>query len=139
MSTAQNTSALHDAVAAWNEGDGEAYLTLYSEDVTHHGPAPEPFDAAANRAFYEATWAAFPESRLTIDDVVAAGDKVSARFHLEGKHQGEFMGIPATGRPFVLPGQTILRFAGGKVVERWTTSDLLGLMVQLGVVPPPGG
>jgi predicted ester cyclase len=138
MSAEQHRAALDTAVVAWNRGDGETYLKVYDPSVRHHGLGPEPFDQAANRAFYEGLWAAFPGSRLVIDDTIAEGDQLAVRFHLNGEHHGEFMGVPPTGRAIVLTGQTVLRFADGRVVERWTTGDLLGLMIQLGAVPGPG-
>ena len=139
MPAEENRATLTAAVEAWNAGDGEGYLALYDPAIVHHGLAPEPFDAAANRGFYEAMWAAFPGSQLVVDDTVAEGDKLAARFHLGGEHKGEFLGVPPTGRPFVLNGQTVMRFRDSRVVERWTTGDILGLMVQLGALPPPGG
>lgn len=137
MSAEQNRAALDAAVAAWNKGDGATYLKVYDPSVRHHGLGPEPFDQTANRAFYEGMWTAFPGSQLTIDDTIAEGDQLAVRFHLTGEHHGEFMGVPPTGRAFVLVGQTVLRFRDGRVVERWTTGDLLGLLVQLGAIPGP--
>jgi predicted ester cyclase len=84
-------------------------------------------------------WAAFPGCQLTVDDTIAEGDQLAVRFHLSGEHHGEIMGVPPTGRAFVLNGQTVLRFRDGRVVERWTTGDLLGLLIQLGAIPAPGG
>lgn len=139
MSVEQNRAALDAAAAAWNRDDHEGYLTVYDPAIRHHGPGPEPLDQEANRAFYETLWAAFPGIRLAFDDVVAEGDKLAVRFHLSGEHRGEFMGIPPTGRAIVLTGQTVLRFRDARIVERWTTADLLDLMVQLGVVPAPTG
>lgn len=137
MPAEQNRAALDTAVAAWNKGDEETYLKVYDPSVRHHGLGPEPFDQAANRAFYEGLWAAFPGSQLTIDDTIAEGDQLAVRFHLDGEHHGEFMGVPPTGRAIVLNGQTVMRFGDGRVVERWTTGDLLGLMIQLGAIPAP--
>jgi predicted ester cyclase len=57
---------------------------------------------------------------------------------MSGTHQGDFMGVPATGHEIVLPGITILRFGGDRVIERWSQADMLGLLVQLGAVPAPG-
>jgi predicted ester cyclase len=139
MSVEQNRAALEAAVAAWNKGDGETYLKVYDPSVRHHGLGPEPFDQAANRAFYEGIWAAFPGSRLTIDDTIAEGDQLAVRFHLDGEHRGEFMGVPPTGRAIVLNGLTVLRFRDGRVVERWTIGDNFGLMIQLGAIPTPAG
>ncbi len=139
MPAEQNRAALDAAVAAWNTDDRAGYLSVYDPSVRHHGVGPEPLDQVANRAFYEGLWAAFPGSRLTVDDTVAEGDRLAARFHLDGEHRGEFMGVPPTGRAIVLDGQTVLRFGDGRIVERWTTVDMLGLMMQLGAIPAPAG
>ncbi|HEV3401941.1 MAG TPA: ester cyclase [Acidimicrobiales bacterium] len=125
------------AVDAWNAGDGEEYLKLYDPSIVHHGLAPEPFDQVANRGFYEALWVAFPGAQLNIDDTISEADRLALRFHLVGEHKGEFMGVPATGRAFRLNAQTIMRFRNGRVVERWTTGDTLGLLTQLGALPGP--
>ena len=138
MSVKTNEEALAAAVEAWNAGDHDRYLALYDPSIVHHGLGPEPFHDKANRGFYEAIWAAFPGAQLEIDDTLADGDKLALRFHFAGEHTGEFMGVPPTGRPFVLDGQTILSFRDGRVIERWTTSDLLGLLTQLGAIPAPG-
>jgi predicted ester cyclase len=139
MSAEQNRAALQAAVAAWNQGDRETYLKVYDPSIRHYGLGPEPLDQAANRSSYEAMWTAFPGSQLTIDDTVAEGDQLAARFHLSGEHRGEFMGVPPTGRPFVLNGQTAMHFRDGRILERWTTADMLGLLIQLGVMAAPGG
>jgi predicted ester cyclase len=57
---------------------------------------------------------------------------------MSGIHSGTFLNVPASGRPYVLPGITVLRFAGGKVTERWSSADMLGLLVQVGALPAPG-
>jgi predicted ester cyclase len=139
MSAEQNRAALGAAVEAWNQDERETYLEVYDPAIRHHGLGPEPLDQVTNRGSYEAMWAAFPSSQLTIDDTIAEGDQLAARFRLSGEHLGEFMGIPATGRPFVLNGQTVMRFRDGRILERWTTADMLGLLVQLGAMPGSGG
>jgi steroid delta-isomerase-like uncharacterized protein len=80
---------------------------------------------------------AFPDRQLTLDDVVAEGDSVVVRTTLEGTHQGEIEGIPATGIPVSQPSITIFRLANGKIVEGWFASDNLSMMQQLGVIPTP--
>jgi steroid delta-isomerase-like uncharacterized protein len=82
---------------------------------------------------------AFPDMRVTIEDLVAEGDKVAARWSVTGTHRGELMGIPATGKRVTVTGIEINRFAGGKLVEHWESFDQLSMMQQLGVVPAPGG
>lgn len=79
---------------------------------------------------------ALPDAHLYIEDEIAEGDRVTTRFTIHGTHQGELMGIPATGKQVNLGGIHIARVAGGKIVERWYESDMMGVMVQLGVIPP---
>ena len=79
--------------------------------------------------------AAFPGKRVTVDDAVSSGDKVVVRWTMRGAHEGELMGIPASGADVTLTGITMYRFENGKVAEEWTYADMLGLMQQVGAVP----
>lgn len=133
----ENRASLERAIENWNEGNLAGYLELYDPGVVLHGYQGVEPGLEGVRRFYEAFWAAFPGSRITLEDVVSEGDKVACRFTLRATHGGEFNGIPATGREVSLPGITVLRFAGGKCVERWSQADFLGLMQQLGVIPAP--
>jgi len=133
----RNENALMDAITRWNADDLDGYLDLYAEDARLHGFAPEPLDTTGARAFYEGLVAAFPGSHIELHDTFGDGDRLTTRFTLTGRHDGDFMGLPATGREIALPGITILHFRDGRCVERWTCSDMLGLLVQLGAVPPP--
>lgn len=81
--------------------------------------------------------AAFPDRQVTIDDVVAEGDRVVVRTTLNGTHQGEMQGIPATGNAVTQPSITIFRLTNGKIAEGWYASDHLSMMQQLGVIPAP--
>jgi predicted ester cyclase len=83
--------------------------------------------------------AAFPDIRITIQDEFADGDRVGTRGAVTGTHQGEFMGIPPTGKPVNVKYLDLWRVEDGKFVENWVQMDMLGLLQQLGVVPPPGG
>jgi predicted ester cyclase len=133
----EQQEAVGRAVAAFNAGDIGTYMELYDPSVVLHGYAPEPIDFEGAKAFYSMLMAAIPGGQLAGDDILQDGNKVVVRFTLKGKHGGEFLGVPATGKPVVLSGQTILRFDGTKVVERWQTADLLGAMVQIGAIPAP--
>jgi steroid delta-isomerase-like uncharacterized protein len=81
----------------------------------------------------------FPDLRVTVEDVVAEGDRVVTRFTARATHRAPFMGIPATGRTVTMTGIHVDRVADGWIAERWETVDLFGLMRQLGgtVTPPP--
>ncbi len=80
---------------------------------------------------------AFPDLNVTVEDMIAEGDKVVARITLRGTHKGEFMGIAPTGKQIKLATIDIVRIAGGKIAERWGVGDNLGMMEQLGVIPAP--
>ena len=80
---------------------------------------------------------AFPRYELTIDDMVAEGDKVALRATFRGVQQGDFQGIPASGREVSIPVMLIYRIAGDKIVQFWLNADGLGLLQQLGAVPVP--
>lgn len=81
--------------------------------------------------------AAFPDWTSTPDDMVVEGDRVAARWTVRGTHQGDFMGIPATGREITMAEAGILRFEDGRLVELWRVADELALLRQLGVLPSP--
>ncbi len=137
MSAEEDRAVVQRAIENWNRGDLAGYLELYDPDAVLHGyPGVEPGLESIKR-FYDAFWAAFPDSHIMIDDVIAEGDEVASRFTLRATHQGDFMGIPPTGGQVTLAGITILRFAGGRCVERWGQADFLGLMQQLGAIPAP--
>ncbi len=134
---------LDRAVARWNAGDLDGYLGLYDETLRLHGYAPEPMGKAEATGFYQMICATLsPPGRATpvldIHDAMESGDRLACRFTMSGAHSGPFMNIPASGKPYMLAGITMLRFANGRVVERWASADMLGLLVQIGAVPPPG-
>src|SRR5215211_6312650 len=81
---------------------------------------------------------AFPDFRWTVEDQLAEGDKVTTRYTLSGTHEGEFFGVPASGRRVEVSGINIDRFEGGKLVEEWASYDLLGAMRQMGAFPERG-
>ncbi len=81
---------------------------------------------------------AFPDLQVTVEDLIAEGDKVVGRLTVTGTHQGELMGIPATGKKVSFSEIHIVRISNGKVVEHWEVADIMSMMQQLGVVQPPG-
>ncbi|MEU7817866.1 ester cyclase [Pseudonocardia sp. NPDC049154] len=135
--SSRNETALARAIERWNAGDLEGYLEIYADEIQLHGMAPQPLDKQAVRATYQAMFAAFPGNHLELHETFSDGDRLACRFTLTGRHDGDYMGIPQTGRDISLPGITILHFRDARCVERWVCADTLGLLVQLGVVPPP--
>jgi steroid delta-isomerase-like uncharacterized protein len=132
-----NVARLQAAVHEWNVGNLEGYLALYDSNAILHGYAGVQPGQAGIRQFYQAFWQAFPDSQLLCEDVFASGDRVACRFVLQGKHLGKFQGIPPTGREITVPGITILEFANGGCIRRWSYTDSAGLLQQLGAVPSP--
>jgi predicted ester cyclase len=82
--------------------------------------------------------AEFPDVRITVDDMIAADDKVVLRWHSEGTHRGELAGLAPTGAHGSVTGISIDRWNDGKIVEAWAEWDNLGLARQLGAAPPEG-
>jgi steroid delta-isomerase-like uncharacterized protein len=133
----RNETALHQAIERWNAGDLDGYLNVYDPSVRLHGYTPNPLDHTEVAHFYAAIFEAFPGNSLTLHETFSDDDRLVCRFTLAGRHDGPFLGVPATGRDISLPGITILHFREGRCVERWSYADMLGVLVQIGAVPPP--
>ena len=80
---------------------------------------------------------AFPDLRLTVEDIVSEGETVAARVAFHGTHRGEFQGTPPSGKQVAFSSMEFNRVVGGKVEEHWVELDLFGLMQQLGTIPEP--
>ena len=133
---------VEQARQAWNDGDLAGYLDLYDDTIRLHGYAPEAMDKSSVEGFYRAIFGALSERGrsspvLTFHEILVDGDLYCCRFTMAGVQTGEFMGHPASGRDYALDGITIMRFAGDRVVERWSTADFLGLLTQIGALPAP--
>jgi len=121
---------------AFNSRNVDLLDDLVSEHcVDHHLPPELPPGREGLKLWFNGAFAAFPDCQITVKDMVAEGDKVAIRFEFSGTHQGEFMGIPATGNQFSITGMALARISGGKLAEWWENADVMGMMQQLGVVP----
>lgn len=118
----------------FNEGRRELAEEFLAENIELHGTGLAP-GLEVVKQWLNMFAAAFPDGQMTIEDVVAEGDRVVARNILNGTHQGEMQGIPATGKAVSVPSITIFRLDNGKIAEGWLVSDNLGMMQQLGVIP----
>ena len=124
---------------AHNQNNLAALDEIVAADLVSHNHLPNvPQGREGGKMVHQGSLAAFPDGKTTTDDLVAEGDKVVERFTLAGTHNGEFMGIPATGKRVTVTGMSIFRIANGKIVEHWGENDGIGLMMQLGVLPSPG-
>jgi steroid delta-isomerase-like uncharacterized protein len=96
--------------------------------------SPTPMDLESYKKFLVARRAAFPDRRFVVKDMIAEGDKVSARFTMRGTHKGEFQGIAPSGREVTVSGIDMICLSEGKMVEDRVEVDQLGMMQQLGVI-----
>jgi len=122
-----------------NAGDIDGFGELLADDFVEHEETP---GLAPTREgvidFFRMYRTAFPDLRMAPEDVLVSGDKVVARVRATGTHQGEFMGIPATGKRIDVQLVDIVRFAeDGRAHEHWGVFDAMTMMQQLGVVPAP--
>lgn len=92
----------------------------------------------ALKAHIKEAEAGFPRYEVPIEDMIAEGDKVMIRIRLVAKHEGTFMGLPATHKRVDVPGVVIYRIEGGKIAQHWLFMDNAALMQQLGLVPETG-
>ena len=125
--------------AAWNQGNPSVIDDLFAATFHHHNPGvPNGGSREGFKQFNSVFRSAFPDLRISQDDVIAEGDQVVTRFTVHGTHQGELQGIPPTGKQMTITGIEIVRVSGGKIVEAWSEFDQLGMLQQLGVIPAPG-
>jgi steroid delta-isomerase-like uncharacterized protein len=143
MSTAQETrnkatfNRFHDAV---NTGDLELISKTIDEivapDALIHTPLPvDATGAQALKHVWPMLLRGLPDVHVTIEDLIAEGDKVVSRNSVTGTHQGEYMGLPATGRTITYNEIFVLRFVNGRIAETWGIVDVLSQLKQLGAVP----
>jgi steroid delta-isomerase-like uncharacterized protein len=109
-----------------------------AEFVNHSAPQGLPADREGIKILTAMFKGAFPDSYFSVEDMIAEGDKVVTRKTFHGTHEGEFMGIPPSGRPVNVSLIDVVRISDGRVVEHWSVGDNLGMMQQLGVIPQPG-
>jgi predicted ester cyclase len=124
----------------FNEGNLDSMDQYLAEGYVEHtsGPNPDVEGIPAAREYHGTLNEAFPDFEVTIEDLIAEGNKVVQRSRISGTHEGEFMDIPPTGNEIDVPGALICRIEDGKVAESWGLNDTLGLMAQLGIVDLPG-
>lgn len=124
----ENKAILNRVVALWNTGDLTNMDEIFSADFVNHDPYWEAPDCESYKQWVASQLPGEP--RLTVDDIIAKGDKVACRWTSRFTHQ-------ASGKQVECVGIDICRFADGKIVERWWSKDIMGVLQQLGMIPPP--
>jgi steroid delta-isomerase-like uncharacterized protein len=138
ISNKATLSRLHHAL---NSGDEELISTTIDEifDPDVRISTPLPIDATGAQALKQ-VWAtllrAYPDLHVMVEDLFGEQDRLVARNTVTGTHQGEYLGLPPTGRSVTYNEMLIVRFADGRIAETWGVVDLLSQMQQLGAIPP---
>jgi predicted ester cyclase len=131
----ENPNAEHvlRALARFNARDLEGYLEMFDKSVIFHGmPRRLKPGVGGLRDYYTAMIAAFPDIRLTSEEIIADGDKIADRYSFYGTHKGTYLGIAPTLKLIMSTGIVFHFFRNGKIYETWQSSDNLGFMTQLG-------
>ncbi len=137
MSTEENKAIIRRFVEeVQSKHDIDLMDELFSPDFYDHGTTSHTLEEA--KQFFAMLFAAFPDIRADIHDQIAEGDKVVTRKTFHATHQGEFMGLPPTGKKVAFDVIDIFRIANGRIAEHWFVGDMMALMQQIGAVPQPG-
>jgi steroid delta-isomerase-like uncharacterized protein len=124
----------------WNKNNLDAAGDYVAVDAIDHNQIDPniPQGLEGTKQGWAQIHDAFPDMVVTINDQIAEGGKVVFRATMNGTHQGEFMGVPPTGKIMSAEFIDIVRIENGKIVERWGLIDMAEVMQQLGLMPPPG-
>lgn len=135
MPETDNMELVKRSLAKFNAGDLEGYLQMFDRSVIFHGLSRRLKPGVGGlREYYTQLRLAFPDMRLSSEDLFAEGEKVANRYTFYGTHKGEYMGVAPTMKLVVSAGMVINLFRNGKCIETWQSSDALGFLTQLGVV-----
>ena len=134
MSMEENKSIVRRFIAVFNEKNVDVLDAFVAADLVHHGWGTSTLEGY-KQSF---DFAAIPDLHYTIHDVMAEGEKATARWTGGGTHKREIFGIPPTGKHVTWTGINIFRIVDGKIVEVWFEGSILSLYRQLGAYPPLG-
>lgn len=135
MNPEENKAAKRRYVAAFNARNLDAIDELFAPGYVLHVPgAPDVEGPGALKQMVAGTFESLSDVVLTVEDMVAEGDRVATRWTITALHTGNFMGVPATNRRITIRGMILDRFVDGRMVEAWDLFDTYGVMQQLGSV-----
>jgi len=139
MSTEQNKDIVRRYQEAHNKNDMAALDGLVATDIVSHNHFPGlPQGLEGSKMGHQGLLKTFPDLHTDTENLIAEGDKVVQLFTVSGTDKGGFMGAPPTGKSYKVGGISIFRIANGKIVEHWGQFDQMSVMMQLGLMPPPG-
>jgi steroid delta-isomerase-like uncharacterized protein len=138
MNTAEYQKVIERYFGAWNSGDLAVFDEIIAPDYINHSPAiPNPPPGPVGlKPIVTTIRTAFPDIHFTVEDMVIGEGKVALRLTWTGTHQGDFFGIPPTGKKVKVKVMQIEYVKNGQIVEHWRQTDDLGLRQQLGLINP---
>jgi steroid delta-isomerase-like uncharacterized protein len=135
MSMKENMATQERLANAVNTGQLDDLDLVFARSVVDHDPAPDQGPGPQGfKQFFSTLRSAFPDLHITPEHVDATEDDIALAYTITGTHQGDFLGVAPTGKHISARGMQIARFEDGKIVERWGSSDELGILKQLGVM-----
>ena len=139
MTIEENKALVRRFYEEIDKGNLDAMDEFVAEDYLDHNPPPFPGLSPGREGLKQAFkifWEATPGYHK-IEEQIAEGDKVVTRLTSYGKHEGDLPGAPRTGNDLRMTSITIHRIANGKLVEKWSEKDVMGFLIQIGVMQPP--
>jgi predicted ester cyclase len=138
MSGEQNVQAFRRVIEeAYSQGKVGVLDEVMAADFVEHQAGIVPPTVEGVKRSIVFLRSAFPDLNLTIEEIVAVGDKTWARITARGTHQGPLMGAAPTGRPIAITVMDVCRYGDGKIAEHWGVADQLSLLGQIGALPRP--
>jgi|SRR5689334_19535388 steroid delta-isomerase-like uncharacterized protein len=138
MSKEQNAAALTKFAEAVATRNYALFDDVVAPNSVDHDPAPGQVPGPKGyRDLFTEMRRAFPDMKVEVAQLVADEDAIAFAYTFTGTHDGQLMGIPATGKKVKIRGMQISKFRDGKMVERWGSSDQLGMLQQIGATAIP--
>jgi steroid delta-isomerase-like uncharacterized protein len=122
---------------AYNKGNVDVLNEAFAPNFVEHQAGIAPPTAEGVKRSIAFLRGAFPDLKLTVEEIIENGDKTWARITARGTHQGPFMGFPPTGKSIVVTVMDVCRYDNGQIVEHWGVADQLAVMAQIGALPRP--
>jgi steroid delta-isomerase-like uncharacterized protein len=119
----------------FNQGNLDICDEVFAAHCSFHNPSFPVEGVTGFKDQVRQLREAYPDLHLDVHDILSDGDMTAARWTMGGTSRGEFRGLPATGKTFVMTGMTIDKWDDERIVEEWTDYDLLGGLRQLGIIP----
>lgn len=137
MSREENIATQERMAKAINGGNLDVLSDVFAANVIDHDPAPDQGPGPEGfKQFFTMLRNAFPDLNIKPEHVLANEDEIALAYTISGTQKGDFLGVAPTGKQISARGMQIARFEHGKIVERWGSSDELGILKQLGAAPP---